>query len=92
MPDSNQPAGKPPVADSKLAAVSFEPVAGRKVLVQNIIRQAGQSASPHLSVHREKVLVHSGCKSHPGTGSLRPRRSDNSPSLRYMARSEGRRR
>jgi hypothetical protein len=23
-------------------------------------------------VRREKALVHSGCKSHPGTGSLRP--------------------
>jgi hypothetical protein len=31
-----------------------------------------RTPSPHFSVHREKVLVHSGCKSHPGTGSLRP--------------------
>jgi hypothetical protein len=29
-------------------------------------------ATSRLYVRREKALVHSGCKSHPGTGSLRP--------------------
>jgi hypothetical protein len=42
-------------------------------MVRGINPGSGQVvANPEITVRREKALDHSGCKSHPGTGSLHP--------------------
>ena len=46
-------------------------VLNRRPIVSSDVR-AGWGAWPNLHVRREKALFHSGWKSHPGTGSLRP--------------------
>lgn len=36
------------------------------------VKESRITAKPDVIVRRAKALDHSGCKSHPGTGSLRP--------------------